>query len=98
MMIKPASERKAWILNYLRKRSLSAPYYVSTLDTNFVEDYVEFSGAKFLPMIIGAAKCKTLAKDLRELYLDGLLKRHACGIGNGDSSMGFPKWIWSYRL
>jgi hypothetical protein len=72
-------------------------YQVSTLDSDFVDDYIRYTEASFKCMILGAHRCDQLTADLKKLYDQGHLKRWASGL-EGMAGMGFPKWIWSYYL
>jgi hypothetical protein len=109
--MRPESVRHRWILRYLKARSYEAPvstngspprkerrsHYVDTLCADFVDAYIEYSEVSFKPMVLGAHRCDQLAADLKKLCDQGYLQRHASGV-QGMSGMGFPKWIWSYRL
>lgn len=76
------------------RRRFSA--HVDTLDSVFVDAYIEYTGAPFKCMLVGAHKCDVLAADLRALWKQGVLKRSPAGCSG--VGMGFPKWIWSYSL
>jgi hypothetical protein len=92
-------DRQAWILDWLRRRSTSTtPYYVDVLNSDFVLDYVEATGAKCAVRFFGAPGCPQLGRDLGAMHAAYLLKRHATGLSPGDAAMGFPKWVYSYRL
>lgn len=88
------SEREAWIYAYIKRRGVS----VDVLYADFVDDYEEATGAKTVPQPFGACKCRQLGRDLGRMYKKGILTRWASGLPSGDSSMGFPKWVWSYQL
>lgn len=88
-------DRAAWILQWMQRRGV---LYVDVLRTDFVCDYIDETGATSSLMLIGAPKCRRLSDDLLRMYRDGVLKRFPAGLGRGDSSMGFPKWIWSYSV
>ena len=45
----------------------------------------------------GADKCLQLGRDLSFLARRGVLVRHRASV-TGVAGMGFPKWVWSYRL
>lgn len=92
--MKPA-EREQWILNWMRQRPRE---HVDVLNAEFVDAFIEATGCKFVPQFFGAAKCPQLGRDLGRLHARGLLRRTACGLPSGDASMGFPRWVWSYRL
>lgn len=82
-----------YILEYLRKRQ-----YVDILDADFIDGFIEITGAEYRAMAFGAAKCPTAGRLLGSMYKQGILKRFASGLPAGDSSMGFPKWVYSYSL
>lgn len=88
-------DRQQWILNQMRQRPLVA---VDVLNSDFVVEYAEFTGAATLPQFFGAPKCPQLGRDLGNLHHQTLLTRTPIGLPAGDSSMGFPKWVYSYRL
>lgn len=93
-------ERHQWILDYLWAewaRMGTTTVFIDSLNSSFVDDYLEATKAKFHPMPYGAHKCPQLGKDLGDLYRLGKLKRHSTGISE-LSGMGFPKWTWSYSL
>lgn len=90
-MVKPEN-RKEWILSRMRRDGCS----VDVLNRDFVDDYVEATGAPYDPMPYGADKCKQLGRDLSQMTKEGTLERVAVGLAG--VGMGFPKWVWSYRL
>lgn len=101
-MKKPA-DRHQWILQHMLKKQAvygwgRIPYSVDILDEHFVDDFIENTGAKFRPMIFGADKCKSLARDLADLYKRGVLVRHSCGINSPTAGGGWPKWVYIYSL
>ena len=71
---------------------------VDVLNSEFVDDYSRATEAETSRMTIGAAKCKQLGRDLSHLYRNGRLDRYSTGLPAGDSSMGFPKWVYTYQL
>lgn len=89
------ADRLKWILDYLDKRP--CPYYVNTLNADFVDSYTAATNAPYMIRIIGANTCHTLTRDLSVLHKQGKLDRSVGGIG-GMGGMGFPTWIWQYRL
>lgn len=97
-MIKPAA-RRAWIAQYLLNREAATlmRHYCDVLDSAFVVDYIEATGAPYAPTIIGADSCATLGRDLGAMYRDGVLCRQSTGI-NSPTAGGWPKWVWSYYL
>lgn len=97
--VKTYKDRSDWILDYLDKRSTDAcPFHCDVLDTDFVNGYIEFSGAKRTIQFFGAPKCSQLGRDLSKMYGNGILNRSRCGLNVGDAAMGFPKWVYCYEL
>ena len=88
-------QREDWIVKYLIDQGNSAS--VDVLNRDFVEDYVEATGAKYYIQMYGANTCRRLGKDLAAMNKSGILKRSRTGI-YGMVGMGFPRWVWSYRL
>lgn len=92
-------QRQHWVVDYIQKRTTATcPFYCNVLDSAFVGAYIDFTGAPFDLQPFGADKCPQLGRDLSALYKAGKLSRYATGLGPGDASMGFPKWVYSYRL
>lgn len=89
------SQRRDWILAYMRERPREA---LDVLNSDFVYAYAEATDAPTALQMLGAPKCPQLGRDLGELHKRGYLKRHATGLPAGDSGMGFPKWVYCYRL
>ena len=96
--MKPA-DRQNWILNYLEAKQKPVLYRVrvDVLDSKFVDDYLQATGAKHSMMMYGAHKCRQLGRDLAALADIKQLERQRIGIG-GMAGMGFPSWVWSYSL
>ena len=70
--------------------------FLSALDADFVNRYIDATGATYRPMMIGADRCAMLAADLKALHDAGILSRHSTGIsGMGP---GWPRWVWLYSL
>jgi hypothetical protein len=92
-------QRYNWIENYLLWSSLRRKVNEScdVLDREFVEGYVDATGAKVKVMPFGADKCAQLGRDLSAMFRAGRLSRWANGIWGG-SSEGFPRWVYSYSL
>ncbi len=92
-------ERHIWLMQYINRRAELSGYREGwdVLNAYFVVDYIEATNAKFDPMPYGAHKCAQLGRDLSELAARGMLQRHRTGI-EGMAGMGFPKWVWSYKL
>ena len=85
-------ERVDWLI---RQAATSYPH-MDVLNRDFVDDYVEATGAKFVPMILGANRCRRLGSDLSDAWRWGYLKRHTTGLRGME--WGFPKWVYSYSL
>ena len=94
--MKPAA-RRDWILEYIRKRTISTSYYVSVVDKDFVDGYAEATGAPCAVQFYGAAKCPQLGRDLSTMFQLGTLRRVCTGLGDMHS-MGFPAWVWNYKV
>lgn len=101
---KPA-ERRAFIIEYLREidrtrreRGMPGRSSVDVLDSDFVDAYVDFSGARFVPQKYGAFKCKQLSRDLTEMWQTGELSRSLTRLPPGSRNEGFPGWVYSYTL
>lgn len=93
--MRPA-ERQRWIENRLRE---GGPYAAANvLDAELVFSYVEATGADCDLMPFGAPRCRQLGRDLAALFAAGRLTRSTVGLAAGDAAMGFPKWVYSYRL
>ncbi len=92
--MKTYRERRQFVLEWLR----AAPGTRSScnvLDSEFVDAYVEFSGAPVWGMIYGANKCRQLGRDLARMQKECYLKRSTTGL-EGMAGMGFPRWVYSY--
>lgn len=87
------SDRHAWLEQWLTERR-----YGDVLDSELVLSYCEATGADSELMHIGSPRCRQLGRDLSAMYAMGRLKRSATGLPAGDSSMGFPKWVYYYSL
>lgn len=84
--------RHEWLIREVERRRA-----VDVLNESFVDDFITRTDAKYLPTMFGAFGCPTLGRDLRALYLEGWMRRERVGI-SGMAGMGFPRWVWSYRL
>jgi len=85
--------RALWILRYVRDRGP-----VDMLNTDFVVSYAEAFGAALKWQTLGAPKCRELSAALGNLHWWRWIDRFTSGIGDGYSGMGFPKWIYSYKM
>lgn len=88
-------ERYEWISKYLKENHNES---IDILYASFVHKYSEATGAKVSVMPYGADKCPQLGHDLSTMYKLGILKRVRTGLSDGMSCMGFPKWVYTYRL
>jgi hypothetical protein len=87
--------RYHWIEEYLRNRSHND--FVDVLNRDFVDDYARATGVPLMVQMYGAAKCPTLGRDLAHMAKNNRLRRSRSGI-EGMAGMGFPRWVWIYRL
>lgn len=100
---KPA-ERREFILHYLREQNRTlypqrvGRATVDILDSDFVNAYIDFSGARFEPVKYGAFKCKQLSRDLTEMWQTGELSRKLISLPEGSRNEGFPGWVYAYEL
>ena len=85
-------DRRAWLL-----RAIATEKFVDVLNTHFVDDYVNATGAKVIVMTWGANRCRLLSSDLMRMHNAGLLQKHRIGLGC-NWQPGFPKWVNSYSL
>lgn len=91
--LKPKKDRDAWLLVRVH-----ADRYVDVLNRQFVEDYIEFSGATCRLMWWGAPKCALLSADLARLAREKVLTRQPYGLPTPNWQPGFPKWVYSYSV
>jgi hypothetical protein len=94
------AQRRDWLLQYLlnRQAASSSRCSVDVLDAEFVDRYVNATGAPVVHHVIGADKSSTLGPDLSALFAAGLLKRASIGVPAVTSGGGWPKWVYSYWL
>lgn len=90
------AKRYLWIRSWLEQQGKYGR--VDVLDSAFVCSYADATGAKSTLQFFGAPKCPQLGRDLGHLFKIGVLSRSATGLSAGDAAMGFPKWVWSYKL
>jgi hypothetical protein len=77
-------------------REVTRSTYFDSLHSYFVDAYIEATGARFQPKVLGAHLCDQLIRDMKELHDQGVLTRHRSGVeGMGR---GWPKWVWAYRV
>lgn len=87
--------RHDWIEAHMRTGRQSDRWDVC--DADFVDAYIAATNAPHRPTNYGAYKCPQLGRDLAAMVKGGVLKRARMGI-DGMAGMGFPKWVWGYRL
>lgn len=92
-MMNPA-QRRRWIEEWL----LVDNDWIDILNASFVEHYLEASGVKFYAMPYGAHKCPSLSRDLKAMCDAGTLVRTQTSIDGDMRRIGFPPWVWQYRL
>ena len=89
-------ERYSWIEAWMHGDGAKAN--VDVLDSDFVCAYADATEAHATVGMVGAPRCNQLGKDLSAMFAAKRLIRRAVGLQVGDSSMGFPKWVYSYSL
>ncbi len=87
--------RHRWIMAYMK--AFTYDVSVDILNSDFVYDYIEATGARVAHQPYGAPKCPQLARDLLQMKKDFRLTRKRVGV-EGMGGMGFPTWVWSYQL
>jgi hypothetical protein len=89
-------DRYAWLLEYMTKHPGDT---FDVCKSDFVDDYIrECRPSKVAYMPYGAHKVPQLGRDLSQLYLWELLKRNSVGLGDMGSGLGFPRYVYAYRL
>lgn len=94
MATKRYEERRDFILNWL-KNDVSGGCDV--LNTDFVNDYLVFTGAGAYLQPYGAHKCPMLGRDLARMFKEYKLSRCRIGV-RGMAGMSFPRWVYSYTI
>lgn len=89
-------DRYKFIEKWLADRSRTVAASVDCLDSDFVDAYIEYTKAKFVPVTIGAHRCNQLAIDMANMASVRRLVRWRSGVPG--SMIGFPKWVWCYSL
>jgi hypothetical protein len=89
------ADRLNWLTDAIKRYQTHDA--VNVLNSAFVDEYTEATGAKFEPVMWGANKCPQLGRDLKALYDQRLVYRFRVGL-SGNWQPGFPKWVFSYRL
>lgn len=88
--MKKQEDRFRWIVGQLSERGGE----LNILDADFVDSYIDFTGAAHRVRHWGAAMCPLLVSDLRKMKRRYILRRERVGFSNPAD--GFPTWIWSY--
>ena len=91
--MRPA-ERYDWLEEAIRREP---GHTVDILNRDFVDDYIAATGATHMIAPYGANWCPQLSRDLLAMNRAGLVRRHRVGL-QGMAGMGFPRWVWSYRI
>ena len=86
-------QRWRWIRDWLRTHQ-----HADILDSDFVWAYIEEFNAGASVQFIGAPTCRQLGRDLGAMFKAEYLERSIVGISDGMCHMGFPKWVYSYKL
>jgi hypothetical protein len=89
------AERYRWILGFMQRGHGRS---VDILYSDFVCDYIDATGVNGVVQFFGAPKCPQFGRDLAAMFRAGILDRYATGLPTGDSAMGFPKWVYTYRI
>ena len=84
--------RESWLLEYIKEHG-----GVDVLNAEFVDKFMEVTGAKYRVTMWGANKCPMLGRDLARLAACGILRRFRVGLGL-NWQPGFPTWVWSYEI
>lgn len=92
-------ERRFAILKYLRFPLENGAHEISVdvLDAEFVDSFIEATGAPYKVMFYGANRCACLGPLLARMFKEGSLVRGVASI-SGMGGMGFPSWVYSYKL
>ena len=88
-------DRYAWLENRIDEEGAGG---VDTLNSQFVDDYIDATDAKFRFTNFGAYKCPQLGRDLSTMFRAGRLRRSRLGLTDGAWQPGFPTWVWCYSL
>jgi hypothetical protein len=85
-------------LDWIEDRIAEEPgQCVDVCNTDFVQDYIDATTAPHRVRLWGAPRCIRLSAELLKMHKEGRLRRSRTGI-QGMGGMGFPTWVWSYRL
>lgn len=90
-------DRETWLLRRIQEEP---GQIVDVCNQQFVDDYVDATGARHRPTMYGAVKCAQLGRDLSRMATrwGPSLKRARTSLGDMGTGMGFPRWVWSYRV
>lgn len=86
--------RERWLLSRIAEEPGGL---VDVCNRDFVDDYIEATGASFRAVNYGAHKCPQLGRDLSRMASRRDLRRRRFGI-EGMTGLGFPRWVWSYSV
>jgi hypothetical protein len=90
--MKSYEERREYITRYLLEN-----HAVDIMCGPFIDKYSKDMEVKVVIQMWGPNGCPTLARDLKKMYEEGRLKRARIGLGY-NWAVGFPRWVWQYRL
>ncbi len=93
MSVLPFIQRREWLLSEIAKEG-----FVDILNSDFVIDYAEHTGANYKPSLVGAGWCGLLSRDLARMAKLRLLNRRRCGLSAYEGGPGFPRWYYSYSV
>lgn len=89
----PKKDREDFIKAFIERYGCA-----DVLDRDFHERYDRsFPGYMRDFKMIGSSPVKQAMRDLKRMLDEGVLERCPVGI-QGLCGMGFPRWVWSYRL
>lgn len=90
-------EREDWLIDRIQREPGKM---VDVCNSDFVDDYVEATGATARTVMWGAKKCPQLGRDLSRMATrwGACLKRSRTSLGDMGTGMGFPRWVWAYRV
>jgi hypothetical protein len=91
--MKNISKKEEFIMEWLIQEN-----HLDTLNTEFVDAYINAFSPPHKIMTFGANKCPELGRLLSSMYKRGIITRQSFGITNGAWQYGFPKWVWSYSI
>lgn len=95
--MRPAA-RHDWIEQHLRSNAMLARGGVDILNAEFVDAYIDATGATHSHQPYGAARCPQLGRDLSEMSRQYRLRRQLEPLPADMRGMGFPLFVWHYTL